>query len=807
MEKALLEAEFGDPPRVSKRNRMALRSPQSWLLLLGIIQVAALPASAQRLLLDDGRILEGKFAKTPGIIDKIVINTDPEAEGKALPIVVVDDGLRRTFVSKLRVAELLEQIPQQLVTIRMEQPVAVGSSMVGSIGPSLGITPLDKYGRRIYEMQTRDGPLAVIQGITELNHRFAKLESLKGSSRKVVWDMRLATSSIPKDQLRAILAQAVPRDNPDDWLQVVRFYLEGERYSDARQELKALLASFPERKQLEQQARQLRQLGARRVLREIELRHSAGQYALVSRLLNNFPTEEVSGETLQRVRELAREYEAGQNRVVRLAKQLKSIVEALPEAKSRALVDPVIEEIAANLSQGTVDRLVPFDQLYDDDSLSAEEKVALAISGWLLGGKNATQQFAEAVSLITIRAGVLKYLREPMAHERIRIMESVGTMKGASVENVAKLIAQLPPPLEVPSQGGDRFSTLQVTAKGRTEHGDFRYQVQLPPEYDPYRRYPTIVVLNGAYNSPEQEIDFWAGSLRKNAAGENVSPRNGQAMRHGYITIAVDWQKSQQFTYGYSLREHESVLTSLRDACRRFAIDTDRVYISGHGIGGEAAWDFAQAHPDLWAGAIPFVAVGKKYVHHYWKNLEHVPMYFIAGELDGNKMSENEQSLNQYLKKRFDVTLVEFHGRGHEPYHDEILRLFDWMSRQARSGPPKEFVCSTMRPWDNFFWWIEGREFPNPVYPQNWVKGARPTQVEAKLGRQNVLFARAASRQTTLWLAPEIVDFSQPITLTFNGKKLTSGRNLIEPQLEVLLEDVRTRADRLRPFWAKVEVP
>lgn len=757
--------------------------------------------------MDDGRILEGKFAKTPGVIDKIVANPDPEGEGKPLPIVVVDDGLRRTFVPKLRVTELLEQVPTQMVTIRIDQPLAHGSTTVGSVGPSLGLTPFDAYGRRIYEMQTREGPLAVIQGITELNHRFAKLESLKGSTRKVQWDMRLATSSIPKAQLKEILAKVVSRDDADKWLEVVRFYLQGQHYYDARVELQALMDRFPDRRELQQQARQLRQMGAKRVLDEIELRHDAGQYPLVTRLLTNFPTEEVSGETLQRVREMIGQYEGAQARVQRLGQQLQATAGQISDPEQRELISPVVKEIITDLTQGTVERMVPFDQLFDDSSLSAEQKVALAISGWLLGGNNAKQDFAAAVSLITIRQGVLKYLREPMAHQRLALLESIGSMKGASVENVAELIAHLAPPWEVPQQEGGKFDALELSAEGRTEHGNFRYFVQLPPEYDRYRHYPMIVALNGAHNSPLQELDFWAGSIRRDRSGEPVGPRNGQAMRHGYITLSVDWQKPQQFRYEYSLREHEAVLTCLRDACRRFGIDTDRVYLSGHGIGGEAAWDFAQAHPDLWAGAIPFVAVGDKYVSHYWKNLEHVPLYFVAGELDGNKMSQNEQSWNQYLKKRFDVTVAEYHGRGHESFHDEILRLFDWMGRQSRSGPPKEFVCRTMRPWDNFFWWIEGREFPNPVYPQNWVKGARPTEVEAKILKENVLSARSASAETTIWLGPEIVDFDKPVRITLNGNKLTSGRTRIEPQLEVLLEDVRTRTDRLRPFWAKIEVP
>ena len=81
--------------------------------------------------------------------------------------------------------------------------------------------------------------------------------------------------------------------------------------------------------------------------------------------------------------------------------------------------------------------------------------------------------------------------------------------------------------------------------------------------------------------------------------------------------IAVDWQQPHQFAYDYSAREHHAVLGALRDACRRFSIDTDRVFLTGHGIGGDAAWDIAIAHPDLWAGVIPIVAVADRYVGRY----------------------------------------------------------------------------------------------------------------------------------------------------------------------------------------------
>jgi predicted esterase len=409
---------------------------------------------------------------------------------------------------------------------------------------------------------------------------------------------------------------------------------------------------------------------------------------------------------------------------------------------------------------------------------------------------------------VEVRAAVLEYLNEPSAHARVPLLDSVRSHEGASVKNVAALLAHMRPPWDLPADADRKFGAFALTAPGHTEHGDFRYLVQLPPEYDPYRNYPTLVALNGAYNTPLEELNFWAGAQRVDEQGQVIAARNAQAMRHGYIVVAVDWQKPQQYDYEYSLRELEAVLTCLRDACRRFSIDTDRVFLSGHGMGGDAAWDFALAHPDLWAGAIPFVARSRKYVPYYWENAEHVPLYFVAGELDGKKMTANADVLNNYLRKRFDTTVVEYLGRGHEPFHDEIQRLFDWMGRRSRGPVPEEFACSTMRPWDNFFWWIEGREFPNPVYPQNWPRsGARATEVEGKRLNNNTLAARSASKQTTLWLSPDVVSFDEPIRVTLNGRRVSNPRGQIDPSLEVLLEDARTRADFLRPFWAKIEVP
>ena len=175
---------------------------------------------------------------------------------------------------------------------------------------------------------------------------------------------------------------------------------------------------------------------------------------------------------------------------------------------------------------------------------------------------------------------------------------------------------------------------------------DFTYLAQLPPEYDPQKRYPCIVSLHGAGTTAEQQIDWWAGSYDQ-ASGRRL----GQATRRGYIVIAPKWSSENQAKYEYTAREHAAILYCLRDACRRFSVDTDRVFLSGHSMGGDAAWDIGLAHPDLWAGVVPIVATAGKYVSRYWQNARNqLPLYFVSGDMDGNRLEFNKMELNRYLR-------------------------------------------------------------------------------------------------------------------------------------------------------------
>jgi pimeloyl-ACP methyl ester carboxylesterase len=763
---------------------------------LAIAAALASTATADRVELADGRILEGRFAKLPGVI------VDPLAEdsmsGAGEPILMCDDELTRTMVSKRKVVKVEEAaIDPGMERVKIPQRVPDEGPRVAGVGGILETTPFDEFGRRILSLATAGGRVDVVQGITEITPRWTKLEGVQ-TEKPLLLDMRLATTSIPPDVLKRVISQHIDRTNADQRLRVVRLLLQGERYEDAAKELDEVLADFPDLADLAKERRTITRLGAGRILDEIQLRGRAGQDRLAMRLLESFPTNDIGGELLEAVREARDEYRGRLDRASRLVADLRSRVAALDEA-DRGAAGAAVDEIQQSLSFNSLDRLATFDRLGTDTAVPPDRAVALAISGWVEGAAAATDNLKLALSARRVRDLVRDYLRAADQAARDAILARVRNEEAGDAATIAAVAAQMAPPLEPPAAASPGLHEL--TVPGMKPGEDFRCLVQVPPEYDPLRRYPAIITLHSSWSTPLNQIEWWAGVPAADGT------RLGQATRHGYVVIAPAWSEPQQTSYACSPREHHAVLASLREALRRFSIDSDRVYLSGHSLGGEAAWDVALSHPDLWAGLVMVGPTAGRYVSHYWPNARSLPIYVVAGELDRAVVQRDATELDRYFFRGFDTTYVEYRGRGHEHFSDELLRLFDWMSRKRRDFFPKEFEAVTMRPWDRFFWWaeIEGLPPKTVVLPEHWppTNGSRPLRLEAKAGATNTLSVRCGADRVKVWLSPELINFGEPVNVTIDGRKPLNGR--IAPDVRVMLEDIRLRGDRQHPFWAVVE--
>ena len=96
------------------------------------------------------------------------------------------------------------------------------------------------------------------------------------------------------------------------------------------------------------------------------------------------------------------------------------------------------------------------------------------------------------------------------------------------------------PPKDTPEKENGYY---ELTVDGLAGEAPITYAVQLPPEYNPYRRYPVIVTLAAGGMSPRLQVDWWAGGVDAKGA------RQGQGSRNGYIVIAPMWAGAHQGKY------------------------------------------------------------------------------------------------------------------------------------------------------------------------------------------------------------------------------------------------------------------
>ena len=780
-------------------------------LLLAFLSTPTFAQSQlSQLTLKNGMRFEGQFSRTGKLSRDIAKEIQTGGTGK--PNVIVDDGLRRIFFPFRNIQPPIVPTNKR-TTIKIKQRSASSGKRLPYVDGVFGATPFDEFGRRTITVIS-GGRKTITQEIVEISPIYTKLQC-----PNFVWDSRIATSSIPSDQLkRVILANAKrngEKNEAETRLEVVRLLSLSERYSDAAAELKTIIRDFPDldkanhERLLEAYVQQYIDL----ILKEIARLRRAGQHKRAQFLLKGLDNTAAGTESLIQASEMLAGYEKSQRQAKRVLDELAPLVEStkdddLPRAK---MIARLAAEIKTDLNYSNLPRMADFLNLVGGDGLTDEEQLAIGISGWLLGQGQSKRNLNVAASLLEVRNLVREYLRAMGPDKRAVREELIGKIKdreGGTPDYVAKLLANMKPPLDLPAPT-NVAGMYEVSVPDTDPSFPVEYTVQLPPgKYDPYRRYPVVVSLHATGSKPLSQITWWAGDYDK-----KKQQRIGQASRHGYIVIAPHWTKRKQKSYEYSEREHDIVLRALRDASRRFSIDSDRVFISGHATGGDAAWDIALAHPDLWAGMVLVGARGDRgksapqYVTFYDDNAKHFPLYLVFGTLDGDKFHDNSIHTNRYMNAGYDPIIVQYQGRGNEHFFEEIQNIFQWMELHQRRPIPKKFEVSSMRPTDDYFWFAEFRGLPDTtmISPFAWpVEKPRAAQIEASIGAKNSIRVKSGAKQTTIWLSPEIVDFNKRIQITVDGKKI---RDDYVPDLEVLLEDARQRADRQHVFWAKKTVP
>ncbi len=780
-----------------------IKSTLALWVTCGCVACVLLPSvvSAEQLFrLRNNMVLRGSMAKIATLKDGF--GAASAGETHLRPIWLIDDGLRRIYLhGKGMIAVEPVDVGEMERNLEFWQPKPLGGKIVGGLGTIQGVSPFNDYGRRILTVRGPDGgQVRIIQGIEEVNSRYAKLVALKGKP-SLNWDMRISTRTLDSSTLARIFKKRTDQSDLNARLEVVRFFIAAERYREAKEALQTTIDDFPEEVDLLPQLAALTKRQAEQLLLEAKDRADAGQYQLARGILQGFPLQEVSRITKIQVEDAFKTLNEPVQKSAELMRKLRLQVSKL-QGNQQMRLATILDEMEAGLSADTLSRLSDYERLGDVANLPIDNRIALAVAGWILGSGSGEQNLSIAISLVQVRDLVAEYLASEDAARRQAILEELGNMEGSEAEYVDRILPLLTPVLPWPE--GSQHPEIPRMFDVRTD--SFRYVIQLPPEYNPLRQYPCVVALHESRSPIENQLDWWSGAYRK-----QIQTRMGYGSRSGFIVVAPVWSRAGQLAYEYTPQEHQRVLKAMRDAMRRASIDSDRVFIAGHGEGGTAAWDIALGHPDLWAGMISMSGTPGKTVPHYEPNSRYVPLYMVMGELDGAKAGG--AILNDYMTFNHDAMVVMYRGRGREYFYDELPRLFEWMSVSShrRRDMPREIEVATIREGDQFFWWLElGSLKPGvPVDPILWEQAERirAGKVTAAINVDNqIRVQRGPADRFRLLLRPMpgVLDLNQQIVIREGTR---SKRLQFDGSLQVMLEDVRQRADRKRAFWMTEMIP
>ena len=279
--------------------------------------------------------------------------------------------------------------------------------------------------------------------------------------------------------------------------------------------------------------------------------------------------------------------------------------------------------------------------------------------------------------------------------------------------------------------------------------------VHVPPGYDPAKSYQLFLYYKcggGIHNKDGKA----AGGYRPDEAVANQTDTF-----HAWSSL--DIQIKGRYGGGVEAKEFSAALS------RDFAVDPDRVFLSGWSDGGFTAIMLAAHYPHLVAGIAPNCA-NWQYTNVENVALANLPVLTVDGWGDGgynNLQFARWQALRGWGS---DVSCVwGQHGHSYLPYEDfeELKYILDWAAYKKRDLWPKRVRYATWNLlWNRAYW----------VYLDRLADPLLAGQIDAEVKDGNRIEVKTWNLGAYhLALSNKLLDAAKNVTIVTDGKESYVG--------------------------------
>lgn len=235
-------------------------------------------------------------------------------------------------------------------------------------------------------------------------------------------------------------------------------------------------------------------------------------------------------------------------------------------------------------------------------------------------------------------------------------------------------LASTPPPVaeRAPAaRTGQHADTLETRL---VRPVSLRYLLHLPRDYgqDTTRRWPLILYLHGGSLRGESVDTVRVWGLPRRADREPDLP---------FIVVSPQTPRGTLWT------DTEALVALLDHVAARHAVDPDRVYLTGHSMGGNGAWYLAYRHPERFAAIAPMSAPANP----WWAGrLAATPTWVFHGAQDSVvPLRESEEmvgALRRQGNERVRFSVLPHEGHGIVGIYEEAQgrALLDWFLEHRR---------------------------------------------------------------------------------------------------------------------------
>jgi len=240
--------------------------------------------------------------------------------------------------------------------------------------------------------------------------------------------------------------------------------------------------------------------------------------------------------------------------------------------------------------------------------------------------------------------------------------------------------------------------------------------------------------------------------------------------------------------HGWTDSGTDRFVLELIDAAKRMLrVDPNRVYITGHSMGGYGSWTLGAQHADVFAGVAPYAGAPTPIfsndgtqtvidiIEGVIPNYYNLPIVFFQSTDDPRVPPAPNQKAHELLKswkerhpEGFEFRYIEVDDRGHAAPKEGYLPTQRWLAEHERNPRPKKFLWQPVLDWKRHFYWLY------------WDRPSYGAILQAEVTALNeidlrVLDGPKAVSGLSVLLGEPLVDLEQEVVIRVDGKEAFRG--------------------------------